>query len=213
MEALGAVGSVVGIISLGIQIAQILQAQINTVRDADAKLLQLVWEVQATASALSNLQDLLLEDKDSDNRIFNDGGHHDINCIIRRCDYVFRNITALIAKTGKAALAKVDEFQRQIQNDTEQRNSITAAKLTIELSSLERLLWPWKLPKIEQSIADLDRLKASLILMLSVAMLAKEKKRRLKRTEKRDSIRYDLSFHPSTHKVAHQKITSRWHFQ
>ena len=104
MEALGAVGSVVGIISLGIQIAQILQAQINTVRDADARLLQVVWEIQATASALSNLQDLLLEDKGPDNRIFSDDGHHDIDCIIRRCDHVFRNITALIAKTGKAAV-------------------------------------------------------------------------------------------------------------
>ena len=193
MEVLGAVGSVVGIISLGIQIAQILQAQINAVRDADARLLQIVWEVQATASALSNLQDLLLEDRDDpDHRIFSDGGHHDIDCIIRRCDYVFRTITTLIAKTGKGALAKVDEFQRQIKYEAAQRNSITATKLTIDLTNLEHLLWPWKLPKIEQSIADLDRLKASLTLMLAVAMLAKEKKKRLKQTARPDSTGYDL---------------------
>ena len=78
----------------------------------------------------------------------------------------------LLAKSGKAVLARVDAFQRDMQNRQKtQTQKLPDASLKIELSSLEHLMWPWRWPKIEQSIADLERVKLSLLLVLNVANL------------------------------------------
>ena len=176
MEALGAVGSVVGIISLGIQLAQILQQQIDSVRDADHRVREIVAELDATASSLSAVQDLQLRDREnSGDRIFNETGSQAISKIIQQCDVVYRNIVVLVSKAGKEALIAVDNFQRKIRK--KKSGEFSVVKLEIELSNLEHLLWPWRLPKIEQYLADLERLKSTLLLLLAVADLAKKTKK------------------------------------
>ena len=176
MEALGAVGSVVGIISLGIQLAQILQVQIDATRSADDRITQIVIEIRATASGLQSLQALLLRDAQARNdKIFDESGHRDIKTIVDRCNIVFRNVVTLVAKAGKAVLAIVDDFQRKIQRRNPLKKESTI-KLEIELSNIEHLMWPWRQAKIEQYVADLDRLKSSLLFILAVANLARFKK-------------------------------------
>ena len=175
MEALGAVGSVVGVVSLGIQLAQILQQQIDSIRGADERVKEIVAELHATAASLGALQALQLRDEQSPaNKIFNETGSHAISYVVQRCNFVFRNIVVLVSKAGKEALAVVDDFQRKI-NRRRPGAKPDAVKLEIELSNLEHLLWPWRLPKIEQYLADLERLKSSLLLLLAVADLAKNK--------------------------------------
>ncbi|MCJ1395405.1 hypothetical protein MMC18_008291 [Xylographa bjoerkii] len=174
MEALGAAASVVGIVSLGIQIGQILQKQIDDVRNADLRLLQIVYEIGATATSLQNLQALLLQDEENPSeRIFSRQCYQDIVSILNRCNVVFRNITVLVAKSGTAVLALVDDFQRKMNNSGSQDKDRQPV-LDIELSSIEHLIWPWRLPKIEQYIADLDRLKQTLLLILAVNALAQK---------------------------------------
>ena len=173
MEALGAAAGIVGIISLGVQIAQILQKQIDDVQDADNRLLQIVNEIGATNTSLQNLHELLhRDDNNPTEHLFSQQGRNDIMIILRRCNAVFRNITVLLAKAGKSVLAIVDDFQQKAGK----MKSIEVEEpiLDIELSSLEHLMWPWRFPKIEKYIADLDRLKLSLLLILSVAALAKK---------------------------------------
>ncbi|MCJ1385968.1 hypothetical protein MMC17_009093 [Xylographa soralifera] len=174
MEALGAAASVVGIVSLGIQIGQILQKQIDDVRNADLRLLQMVYEIGATAASLQNLRALLLKDEENPSeRIFSHQCYQDIISILSRCNVVFRNITVLVAKSGTAVLALVDDFQRKMDNSSTQDKDLQPI-LNIELSSIEHLMWPWRLPKIAQYVADLDRLKQTLLLILAVNSLAKK---------------------------------------
>ncbi|MCJ1478875.1 Serine/arginine repetitive matrix protein 2 [Lambiella insularis] len=173
MEALGAAASIVGIVSLGIQLAQILQKQIGDVRDADERLLHIVIEIGATTTSLENLHELLRKDEDNPReQLFSQQGRNDIMVILRRCNAVFRNIIVLISKAGKGVLAVVDDFQRK----TGKMKSIKdeGPILDIELSSVEHLMWPWKLPKIGQYIEDLNSFKLSLLLILAVAALAKK---------------------------------------
>lgn len=131
---------------------------------------------------MRNLSDFLqqAENTSASDRIFNDEGHNEIALIVRRCNNVFRHITVLVAKAGDAVLSNVDHFQSQFEKERkkwiEPEKSIV--KLEIELSNLEHLMWPWRLPRIEHYIADLDRLKLSLVLILSVANLAKIRKRK-----------------------------------
>ncbi|KAL9132602.1 MAG: hypothetical protein Q9175_006227, partial [Cornicularia normoerica] len=158
-----------------IQIAQILQKEIDAVQTATERVEQIVIEIRATATGLTNLQDFLLQDHEAslDDRIFNDEGRIEVAHIVRRCNTVFRNITVLVAKA-------IDQFQRQVKEEhkKKKRPEESGIKFDIELSNLEHLMWPWRLPKIEQYIADLDRLKLSLVLILSVANLAKTKKQK-----------------------------------
>jgi len=46
--------------------------------------------------------------------------------------------------------------------------------LNIELSSIEHLVWPWRLPKVEQHIAELNRLTRAVLLLISTLALGKE---------------------------------------
>lgn len=176
MDPLSATASIVGIVGFGIQVAKILQKEIDAIQTATERVQQIVIEIRATATGLTNLQDFLLRDHEAcyDGRIFNDEGRNEVTHIAQRCNTVFRNVTVLVAKAGNAILSSVDQYQQQVEEKHKNRKR-TKVKLEIELSNLEHLMWPWRLPKIEQYIADLDRLKLSLVLILSVANLAKSK--------------------------------------
>lgn len=171
VSAIGVAGSVVGIVSLGMELARILQGQIDQIATAKDRLSQFVFEVKATALALTNLQDVLLSTRNPEDRLFNDRGYDDIKLVMDRCMIVYRNIAVLISKAGAACLANVDDFV----DKKKKPDARTVLTLNFELSKADHLLWPFKYAKVEQCVADLERLKLNLILMLNVAALAKKK--------------------------------------
>ena len=182
-DPLSIVAGVVGIIGFGVQIAQILQKEIDEITTATERVEQIVIEIRATATGLTNLKEFLLEDANTrDNQIFNDDGRLEVTHIVRHCNTVFRNVTVLVAKAGSGVLSQVDLYQRKVEEEHKKRNpsedADTNIKLDIELSNLEHLTWPWRLPKIQQYLADMDRLKLSLVLILSVANLAKTRRQK-----------------------------------
>ncbi|MCJ1252073.1 hypothetical protein MMC30_009311 [Trapelia coarctata] len=176
ISVLGVTASLAGIISLGISISQIMQKQIDDMRNADQRLLQIVFEIQGTAAALADLQNLLLEDESRpQSKILNANGQKNVLVLVTQCNVIFRNIIVLLAKADKAVLAQVDEFQRAVSK----QGSIKAEKeatLDIEMSTIEHLVWPWRLPKIAQYMADLQNLTQVIRLSLDVAALGKREK-------------------------------------
>ena len=176
------IASIVGIVGFGLQVAQILQKEIDDITTATERVQQVVIEVRATSTGLTNLKDLLLEDASvaNNNQIFNDEGRAEVSHIVRHCNVVFRNITVLVAKAGSGVLSQVDLYQRRLEEHHKglKPKLDDAVKLEIELSNLEHLMWPWRLPKIQQYLADMDRLKLSLVLIVSVANLAKTKQQK-----------------------------------
>jgi len=176
LSAIGAMASVAGIISLGIQISQILQKQIDDVRNADERLLQIVHEIRGTAAALASLQDILVEEEKRgfNRRIFSVRGRRDIWDAVTRCNGIFRNIAVLLAKADRAVLAQVDEFQRKIskRGGAKPDQEIT---LNIEMCNIEHLVWPWRRPKIEQYVADLYKMSQLISLLLLTAALGRKK--------------------------------------
>lgn len=180
-DPLSAIGSIVGILGFGLQLAQILQKEIDDITTATDRVQQIVIEVRATCTGLTNLKELLLQDaKDTNNNIFNDEGRFEVSQVVRHCNTVFRNITVLVAKAGSGVLSQVDLYQRKVEeqhNGWKPKNE-DDIKLEIELSNLEHLMWPWRLPTIQQYLADMDRLKLSLVLIVSVANLAQTRQRK-----------------------------------
>lgn len=182
-DPLSIVAGVVGIIGFGVQIARILQKEINEITTATERVEQIVIEIRATATGLTNLKEFLLEDANaSENQIFNGEGLLEVTHIVRHCNTVFRNITVLVAKAGSGVLSQVDLYQHKMEEVHKKQKPAedidTDIKLDIELSNLEHLTWPWRLPKIQQYLADMDRLKLSLVLILSVANLAKSRRQK-----------------------------------
>lgn len=172
ISAVGVAGSVVGIVSLGMELARVLQGQIDQIATAKDRLSHFVFEIKATALALTNLRDLLLSTRDLEDRLFNGRGYDVIKLVVDRCTIVYRNIAVLISKAGAASLANVDDFVEKNKHSSMK----TIIPLKIELSKADHLLWPFRFAKVEQCFADLERLKLQLILMLNIAALAKKKK-------------------------------------
>lgn len=176
MEALGVVASITGIVSLGIQVAQILQQQVGEYRDAEERINDLILEVQATSNNLNQIKDLLPGGDGSPKKHnFNNRFQDDLQFLIDRAEVIFRRVVKLLAKAGSLALSSVDKFLRSFKNnqclDLEPKVELDIEFIQISVGN--RALWSFRKPKVEQYIADLGRLKSELMLLLLVISLAK----------------------------------------
>ncbi len=185
-DPLSAVAGIVGIVGFAGQLARILQKEIDDISTARERVQQIVIEIRATSTGFSNLKKLLLEDaEDTNNEIFSSEARHEIDHHLRHCNAIFRNITVLVAKAGSGVLSQVDRYQRQMEEAQRflrhkqyYNYDPIDMKLDIQLSNLEHLMWPWRLPKLQQYLADMDRLKLSLVLIVSVAGLARTREKK-----------------------------------
>lgn len=101
----------VGVVGFGIQVAQILQKEVDDLTTAKERVQQIVIEIRATTTGLNNLKDFLLEDaNDRENTAFSEDGRLEISYIVRHCNNVFRNLTVLVAKAGNGVLSQADLF-------------------------------------------------------------------------------------------------------
>jgi hypothetical protein len=181
MEALGAVGSIVGVVSLGVQISQILQKQIDEVKNADEKIAKFAIELRGASSSVEQLARILVDDGRAprSDKLLNSNGRDALALSIQACNKVFRAITVLIAKSGEQVLAAVETFQEKVKKQhANAPESIVRIDipLQVELSSIEHLKWPWRMRTMEGLSLDLEKLKSDLILQISVVTLARSVK-------------------------------------
>ncbi|KAH8812189.1 hypothetical protein F5884DRAFT_304651 [Xylogone sp. PMI_703] len=159
VTALGAAGSIVGIVGFGLQIAATLQTYTEATLEADERIRDIANDINATASALQRLQDVITRDsKLPQGRVFSVEGLNVVNKIASQCDVVFTRIVQLLNKAGRPG--------------SELSNSQRAKDLT--LSTLDHLKWPWLEPKIARCRQELERLLLKLLLMLQISNLARQ---------------------------------------
>ena len=172
MDPLSVIAGVAGIVSLGIQLSEILQKHIKSVKAAPERIQQIVIEIQATAHGIQDLSEFLEKDRLRKSRVISPTGERDFLTVIQRCDTIFRKVTTLVTKAGRSTIEAVDDFQRRVNKAALAKNATKKSPtLRIELTNLERLVWRWKVPEIDQCIFDLDKLKLSLQFRLTVAIL------------------------------------------
>lgn len=138
MEAVGAVSTVAGIASFGLQLVQQLQRQISEILDAEERVNDLISELQATSNNLEKIKSLLSSaEKVSSKKYFlNERFHEDLRFLIVRSEVIFRNVVKLLAKAGPLALSTVDKFLRPFK-----KNRISdSGLLSLKLSSCNSLL-------------------------------------------------------------------------
>lgn len=166
-EALGAAGSVAGIVSFGLQLATTLQTYIETMLEAEERLRDITFDINSTASALRQLQDIIDEDKTGNDvrkstpKVFKDEGRREIEVIAQKCGKVYRTIVLLVNKAG----------------NIDSKKSVSTASsdvVPLKISSLTRMMkWPWVEPHIKRCQEQLRWLKMSLLFNLQLASLAR----------------------------------------
>lgn len=165
-EALGAAGSIAGIVSFGLQLATTLQTYIETMLEAEERLRDITFDINSTASALRQLQDIIDNDKMGTKagkltpKVFKDEGRREIEAIAQKCGKVYGTIVLLVNKAGNL--------------DPNSAAPPASEVLPLKVSSLTRMMkWPWVEPHIKRCQEQLRWLKMSLLFNLQLASLAR----------------------------------------
>jgi hypothetical protein len=141
----------------GLQLAQTLYSYLDTVKNAHKHIKAIAVEVKLTSSVLEHLG-TLLEDSDTE-KLCSKNIVSDAKTAFRGCEDAFRDVDS----TFKAIVTTQSETARGV-------------------SLSGRLAWPFKKGKLETLQANLERLKTTLLLMLSVLGYAKDKVSRFVRS-------------------------------
>ncbi|KAK4221806.1 hypothetical protein QBC38DRAFT_402718 [Podospora fimiseda] len=165
-DPVGLAGSVVGIIAFGLKVGTTLQTYVELAQEVEDSLREIVFDVNATASALRQLQDIIEIDKlaaKDQNRstIFTDAGLNEIQSLAWKCEKIYKTIIVLVHK------ASGDPMKAPT------KDGINPDLLNKPLNIMNKLKWPWLEPRVARCHDQLRWLKVSLLLNLQIAHLAK----------------------------------------
>ena len=177
-EALGAAGSIVGIVAFGLQFVTKIQMYIDTVENAENSFRNIALDISATASALDQINRFIEEDRATAEKgkassgqsknatpIISDPGQQHLAGLASQCKGMYMDTARLIAK--KAGVPW-DEKEEVLLNNLE---------LGVEKASvLWKLKWPFKESQLIQHQIKLSHIKNSIFLQLYVTDLAKTKR-------------------------------------
>ena len=187
-SAVGVAGSAVAIVDFGIKLGLSLAIYVETAANANKRIRQISSEVNAVASALEQLQQIIDQDKaDPSNAILSPRGVRDIENEREHCYDIFVQITKILKKAGNSS-ERMSEG-----NGTE----------VLTLSNLNHIKWPLLDNKIRKLQSNLESRKTTLFLLLQVAHLAHVRKRY--DTEKAGCI------HWYTDKFTPARLQVPWH--
>ncbi|KAI1135726.1 hypothetical protein F5Y05DRAFT_416068 [Hypoxylon sp. FL0543] len=163
-DPLGAAGSIVGIAAFGLQFATTLQTYIEAVADARESLRDIAFDVSATASALEQLHEFTKINEDG-KAIANDAGVQQVVRLANQCKQVYTAIIDLLAK----AAGVPRDGNGELSLDALDLDGLNATTL------MQKLIWPFKEPRIKKHQEELRWLKISLLFHLRLMELAKTK--------------------------------------
>ncbi|KAJ6437275.1 low molecular weight phosphotyrosine protein phosphatase [Purpureocillium lavendulum] len=195
-------GTVVGAVSFGLQLATTLQTFAELAIEAEDALRDIVFEVNATAAALRQLQtivdaDKAIPDAQRGSRVFTESGLHEVETLAVRCEKVYRTIIRLVLKASSSTTTNTSETDGRDAKPLGAREALDASSLK-PMNLLRRLRWPWLIPRINRCQEQLRWLKISLLVTLQLASLAQ------------DRIRSDEALSTETDVWTRQAIETLW---
>ena len=152
MAELGIIASILQISDVGLRLSLKLYTFGETVVNADKAVVLLSKDISLTSSVLQELGQHLRNDCD----IASENAIKTAKEIVEECLQVFQELDAALEKSK----AKMDI-------DGKGKGKWTSAVI-------EKVRWPFQQPKIEQVGGRLDKLRATLMLMLNVIIYARQ---------------------------------------
>lgn len=164
-DPVGLVGSIVGIVAFGLKLGTTLQTYVELALEVEECLGEIIFDINATAGALGQLQDIIDIDKRAakeQNRplIFKDAGLNEIQALALKCEKVYKTIIVLVHKASS-------EPKKPLAQE-----AIDPQLLSKPFNIVRRLRWPWLEPRVARCHEQLRWLKVSLLLNLQIAHLA-----------------------------------------
>jgi len=163
--------SIVEVIDFGLQLATILQSYIETSRDAKDGLLEVVSDVNSTASTLKQLQDLLKADDTTQNvlekQVFTTEGRQAIKTMTTQCRRLQTTLVVLLSKAGPTSGKGKGKGKRKTTFSSVGNKMLQVSSLTRDLN------WDWLEQRIGRCQEQFNWLKIRLLLTLQLASLAR----------------------------------------
>lgn len=160
IAALGVVASVAQLADYGFKLSLKLYKFSSAVASADDTIKSISSDVSLTSTVL---QELCLIIKSDDSHVVSENAVNATSQTVRECMAVFDQLNSALDKSMGNLGMDIDSGENEGKRRAK-RSTIT----------LERLKWPFKQPKMELLRSNLDRLKASLTLMLQVLSYARD---------------------------------------
>ena len=183
-EALGAAGSIIGIAAFGLKSLTTVQAYVDAVSDAEHDLRNLVVEVGATASTLKQLHRFIVSDQAvavvvSTGKTSTDGGGSaDKKSIPVANDEAVRRAVQLATECKQVYTAILNLIAKDIGAQRDENGNIPLDSLdpdAVKTTTLRRLKWSFREPRVRKLREDLRWLKFSLMVQLQVMELGRLK--------------------------------------
>ncbi|KAM3549195.1 hypothetical protein MY1884_008848 [Beauveria asiatica] len=177
-DPLTAAGSILHIVTTGVQLATTLQTYMELAREAEHELHDIVFDVNATAVALKQLHTIIDADRDLSDRsaaVFKDHGVREVEMLALKCHSIYNNVALLIHRASHSDSADADRGRSS--------SSVPAAAPAADEAALDpttlrpltligKLRWPWLRPRILRCREQLNWLKLSLLFTLQIANIA-----------------------------------------
>lgn len=167
-EALGAAGSIVGIVSFALKLSNTLQLYVATIADRTRVINGIVDDINSTASALQQLHAILEQDgvrsgNNTRHRLVTEEGEQEVKRLASKCQLVYENIVKLVVKASGT------------KDAVESPNGTPASLDNLQAATFsQKMRWPWLYVRIQRFQTELNWLKVSLMFQLMIFQMGKE---------------------------------------
>ncbi|KAK4951782.1 hypothetical protein LTR10_009702 [Elasticomyces elasticus] len=165
MAEFGIASGALQVADAGLKLAKTLYNYLDAVRKADRELSTLAHEVTVTSTTLSSLGRVLQDNKTP--ALYTQELVDEAKLAFRSCEDAFKDVDA----TFKSVVRFDTDGKGHVNHA---RSFVNRGQLTaLHVTSKGRWAWPLKKGKVDMLQANLERLKTTLLLMLSVLSFAK----------------------------------------
>src|SRR3569833_935781 len=185
ITALGAAGTVIGIVGFGMQLSQVHYEFGSQVGSAQQSLRDVLDAIDATTRALNEIHTYLEAEeqnvKDGNHlRLFSQKSLLGVKEPADKCLVVFKRIEGTIVNTSQskqedALVAKLMAFNKSLQTGEKPALVLDSKLKSLSLNFVDRLRWTYVAPKLEDYSRQLHHYQLSLVLMFSVISLGEQR--------------------------------------
>lgn len=175
-EPLTPAGSILRIVTTGVQLGTTLQTYMELAREAEHELHDIAFDVNATATALKQLHAIIDTDRDQSDStvaVFKDDGVREVEMLALKCHTIYNNVTVLIQRAGHSGSAGADSGGGSYSRSVPAADGVALDPMSPRpLTLIAKLQWPWLRPQILRCCQQLNWLKVSLLFTLQIASIA-----------------------------------------
>lgn len=152
MEVLGGVTAVFATIEFAAEVAKVLNLYITEVYEAKEEVLNLCSAIDSTVGLVRDVTDLI--QKNENTKRWNDNGVKRAQKCVTDCEKIVKKLQKLLQKSSSSAdIQTLDPKQ-------------------IDLSKIERAKWPILKPRFKTCTAELQAVKAEIMLAMQLYAIA-----------------------------------------